>query len=169
MKRVILFFACLSAIVAFAQTAGQEPKQNWTHYVRIGAYGLGSSNADDIVRDAQASHVFGIEVDNDIPGRYESYVDPTEKLKAIHSVAEAAHKAGNKSFVYIAGTECITANADKVAHSVMKDHPEWVQRKITGEPAVFISEGRRSGFAKGMKTSGSVRTRRIGVRRTWSA
>ncbi|HTQ96406.1 MAG TPA: hypothetical protein VMH89_06350 [Candidatus Acidoferrum sp.] len=140
MKRVILFFACLSAIVVFAQTAGQEPKQNWTHYVRIAAYGLGSNNADDIVRDAQAGHVFGIEVDNDIPGRYESYVDPTEKLKAIHSVAEAAHKAGNKSFVYIAGTECITANADKVAHSVMKDHPEWVQRKITGEPAVFTAK-----------------------------
>ena len=125
----------------FCETAGQEPKQNWTHYVRIGAYGLGSNNADDIVRDAQAGHVFGIEVDNDIPGRYESYVDPTEKLKAIHSVAEAAHKAGNKSFVYIAGTECITANADKVAHSVMKDHPEWVQRKITGEPGGFHSEG----------------------------
>ena len=52
-------------------------------------------------------------------------------------MADAAHAAGNKAFVYIAGTECITANADKSAHTVMKDHPEWVQRKITGEPAVF--------------------------------
>ena len=39
--------------------------------------------------------------------------------------------------MYIAGTECITANADKSAHTVMKDHPDWIQRKITGEPAVF--------------------------------
>ena len=110
---------------------------NWTHYVRIGAYGLKSNNAESIVRDAQKGHVFGIEVDNDIPGRYESFLDPTEKLKAIHDVAAAAHAAGNKAFVYIAGTECITAHGDKSAHTVMKDHPDWVQRKITGEPAVF--------------------------------
>jgi hypothetical protein len=116
---------------------GQEPQQNWTHFVRIGAYGLSPSNSAKIVSDATASHVFGIEVDNDIPGRYESFLDPTEKLTAIKSVAEKAHQAGNKAFVYIAGTECITANADKAAHSVVKDHPDWLQRKMTGEPAVF--------------------------------
>jgi hypothetical protein len=115
------------------------PAQNWTHYVRIGAYGLQSDNAAAIVRNAQESHVFGIEVDNDIPGRYESFLDPTAKLQAIRSVTELAHKANNKTFVYIAGTECITANADKSAHSVVKDHPEWLQRKITGEPAAFTS------------------------------
>ena len=85
--------------------------QDWTHYVRIAAYGLGPTNADAIVRDATASGAYGIEVDNDIPGRYESFLDPTQKLKAIRSVAEAAHQAGNKAFIYIAGTECITANA----------------------------------------------------------
>jgi hypothetical protein len=52
-------------------------------------------------------------------------------------VAEKAHAADNRAFVYIAGTECITANADKTAHTLAKDHPDWLQRKITGEPAVF--------------------------------
>jgi hypothetical protein len=52
-------------------------------------------------------------------------------------VAEAAHKVGNHAFVYIAGTECITAHGDKVPHTLAKDHPDWLQRKITGEPAVF--------------------------------
>lgn len=119
--------------------AGQEPEQNWTHFVRIGAYGLHTDNADGIVRNAQNTHVYGIEVDNDIPGRYESFLDPTAKLRAIREVAEKAHRASNKAFVYVAGTECITADADKAVHSVMKDHPEWVQRKITGEPAVFTA------------------------------
>ena len=90
-----------------------------------------------IVADAKKTGVFGIEVDNDIPGRYESFRDPTEKLLAIRSVAEAAHQAHNHAFVYIAGTECITANAKDSPHSVLKDHPDWLQRKITGEPAVF--------------------------------
>ncbi len=138
-----LTIALLAVLVSggdlHAQVAETPVNQNWTHYVRIGAYGLKKDNAAAIVRDAQKTHVYGIEVDNDIPGRYESFLDPTEKLAAIHDVAEAAHKAGNKAFVYIAGTECITAHADSSAHTVMKDHPDWVQRKISGEPAVFTS------------------------------
>jgi hypothetical protein len=118
---------------------GDEPRQNWTHYVRIGAYGLSSTNASAIIRDAQAGHVFGIEVDNDITGRYESFLDPTEKLAAIRAFAEQAHQIRNKAFVYIAGTECITANAEKAQHSVLKDHPDWLQRNLAGEAAVFTS------------------------------
>jgi hypothetical protein len=114
-------------------------EQNWTNYVRIGAYGLHSGNAGKIVRDAERGHVFGIEVDNDIPGRYESFLDPTEKLEAIRAVADEAHEAKNRAFVYIAGTECITANAQHAQHTVMKDHPDWLQRDISGKPAVFDS------------------------------
>jgi hypothetical protein len=132
-----LFLACIFLLGAAARC--DQPTQNWTHYVRIGAYGLRSDNAVSIVRDAQATGVFGIEADNDIPGRYESFLDPSEKLQAIRAVAEEAHKYGNKSFVYIAGTECITANADKSAHTLAKDHPDWLQRKITGEPAMFAA------------------------------
>jgi hypothetical protein len=131
------FLWCLLLLSAAAEA--DAPGQNWTNYVRIGAYGLGRHEASEIVRNAEADGVFGIEVDNDIPGRYESFLDPTEKLKAIRAVAEAVHKAKNKAFVYIAGTECITANADRAAHSVVKDHPEWLQRKMTSEPAVFTS------------------------------
>jgi hypothetical protein len=112
-------------------------EQDWTHYVRIGAYSLTSNNAGQIVRDAQESGVFGIEVDNDIPGRYESFVNPEEKLKAIRALADAAHAVGNRAFVYIAGTECITANADKTPHTLAKEHPDWLQRTITGKPAIF--------------------------------
>ncbi|MDD1678482.1 MAG: hypothetical protein LUO93_04780 [Methanomicrobiales archaeon] len=116
-----------------------ERARDWTHVVRIGAYGLNSNNIDQIVRDATASHVYGIEVDNDITGRYESFLDPTHKLKEIQALAAKAHQAGNKAFVYIAGTECITANAANSAHSMAKDHPDWLQRKVTGEPAIFGS------------------------------
>jgi len=138
MKRQRRFVIFLPLIVAL--TIGATPdtaNQNWTNYVRIGAYGLRGGDALEIVRKAQASNVFGIEVDNDIEGRYESFLHPEEKLKAIRKVAEAAHKVENHAFVYIAGTECITAHGDKVAHTLAKDHPDWLQRKITGEPAIF--------------------------------
>ncbi|HSS96084.1 MAG TPA: family 10 glycosylhydrolase [Terriglobales bacterium] len=132
---------CAFAIITgFAvNSTAQQAEQNWTHKVRIGAYGLNHSNVtlEQLVRNATEDHVYGIEVDNDIPGRYESFLDPAEKLDTLRKVSELAHKANNKIYVYIAGTECITAHADKAAHSVVKDHPDWLQRKITGEPAVF--------------------------------
>jgi len=131
---------CVCGLFVLAQDSASIPdssRQNWTNYVRIGAYGLKGGDASQIVQRAQASGVFGIEVDNDIPGRYESFLHPEEKLKAIHDVAVAAHKVGNPAFVYIAGTECITAHGDQTAHTMAKDHPDWLQRKITGEPAIF--------------------------------
>ncbi len=104
--------------------------------VRIAAYPLTPENADQIVAAAEASGVYGIEVDNDIPGRYESLWKPDEKLEAIRRVAAAAHRAHNKAYVYIAGFECISTQADG-PHTLAKEHPEWLQRKVTGEPAIF--------------------------------
>src|SRR5882724_1960792 len=103
----ILLAVC---IVTHAQT--YPSSQDWSHYARIGAYGLSSSNAAEIAQKAHDSGVLGIEVDNDIPGRYESFLHPEEKLRAIRRVAEEAHRTGNHAFVYIAGTECITAHGD---------------------------------------------------------
>jgi hypothetical protein len=131
-----LTLACI--FCGTASTAENSKRANdWTHYVRIAGHSLNRENVPAIISESEKSHVFGIEVDNDIPGRYESFLDPTEKLNAIRSAAEAAHKVGNKAFVYIAGLECITANADKSAHSFFKDHPAWVQRQINGKPAIF--------------------------------
>jgi alpha-galactosidase len=128
--------------------ASDTRERNWTHRVRIGAYGLEGKDPAAIVSDATAGHVFGIEVDNDVTGRYESFLDPHEKLAAIRDLATKAHEAGNRAFVYIAGTECITKDADKAAHTLAKDHPDWLQRKITGEPALFTS-GAAFWIAKG--------------------
>ena len=136
----VIFLLLLFAAALLAAPGSREQdwtNQNWTNYVRIGAYGLRGGDAAQIVSKAQASDVFGIEVDNDIPGRYESFLDPTQKLKAIHDVAEEAHRVGNHAFVYIAGTECITAHADQTPHTLAKDHPDWLQRNIAGKPAIF--------------------------------
>src|SRR2546430_1763303 len=94
----ILIFVIV--LIVFGLIAAVPQEQDWTHYVRIAAWGLHSKDAAArIVREAQESHVSGIEVDNDIPGRYESFLHPEEKLAAIRAVAEEAHKAGNHAFV----------------------------------------------------------------------
>lgn len=121
-----------------SQQSSPNPRA-WMNEARIGAYGLSDSNASKIVQQATSSGVYGIEVDNDIPGRYESFLDPTAKLQAIRQVAKLAHHHGNHAFVYIAGLECITANAANSPHTMAKDHPDWLQRKRSGEPAMFTA------------------------------
>lgn len=128
--KMLLAFVVLSLSTVFSQ-------QNWTHYIRTAGHGLNKSNIDATIDDAKETYLFGIEVDNDPPGRYESFLDPKEKLEAIEQMAKRAHEIDNYSFVYIAGLECITANADKTEHSFFKDHPDWVQRDINNRPAIF--------------------------------
>jgi len=142
MKRIIISTYLLFLLAIILQCA--KPTQTlapatqiWTHFVRTGGHGLSLEHVDKIIESATSTHLFGIEVDNDIPGRYESFLNPEEKLQAIKAVADKAHAVGNYAYVYIAGLECITANADKSEHSFFKDHPDWVQRDITGRPAIF--------------------------------
>ncbi len=135
LKILLTLSVLLIALLYCDQLAKQE--QNWTHFVRIGGHGLNINRVDSIIEGAIDTHIFGIETDNDITGRYDSFLDPTEKLEAIKAMADAAHEAGNYAFVYIAGTECITSNADEREHTFFKDHPDWVQRNREGEPAVF--------------------------------
>jgi hypothetical protein len=141
----------LALVLAGTGSLGSQqydgPQRAWMRQVRIAAYGLRPDNAQQIVQQATASGVYGIEVDNDVPGRYESLLDPSEKLDAIRRVAATAHQAGNKAFVYVAGLECISKNADG-PHTLAKEHPDWLQRKITGEPAIFNS-GAAFWIAKG--------------------
>jgi hypothetical protein len=126
----------------------KNEQQDWTHYVRIAGHGLSLDRVDEIVKSATETHVFGIETDNSLTGYYESFLDPTEKLKAIAAITRKAHQAENYVFIYTEGLETITSNADEKKHTFFKDHPDWVQRDITDRPAVFgggtafwISEG----------------------------
>jgi len=82
-------------ILALLSSLNGQVSQDWTHYVRIAGHSLRLDNTDQIIRSATDTNVFGIEVDNDIPGRYESFLDPGEKLKALRDVARKAHEAGN--------------------------------------------------------------------------
>ena len=130
---VIIIMMLFSLTNAYGQS-------DWLDTVRTTAFPLSNTNSDSIIKNATQTYISGIEVDNDIPGRYLSFLDPTEKLEAIKTVSEKAHKVGNHTFVYVAGLECITPDASNSKHTLFKDHPDWVQRDINGRPAKFTSK-----------------------------
>ncbi|MCF7805470.1 MAG: hypothetical protein K9N46_08890 [Candidatus Marinimicrobia bacterium] len=127
---IIFLFGCQSQ-------QGQTQTQDWTHYIHTTGNGLSIDNVDEIIAEAETTHVYGIEVDNDVPGRYPSFLDPTQKLTALEKMAEQAHAHDNYAFVYVAGLECITPNVEDFGRSFFRDHPDWVQRDINGNPAIF--------------------------------
>ncbi|HEY6907674.1 MAG TPA: hypothetical protein VI230_09400, partial [Ignavibacteriaceae bacterium] len=135
MKILKLYIAVL--VLFLGWTTNIHAQRNWTHTVRIAGNPLSSEEIDSIILKAKESFVSGIEVDNDITGRYESLLDPSQKLETIKKITEEAHRINNHTFVYIAGLECITSEADKKEHTFFKDHPDWVQRDINGRPALF--------------------------------
>ena len=145
---LILVSGCADSNSEPEKTVDQKKPRDWTNYIRTAGHGLSKENIEATIKDAKETNLFGIEVDNDIPGRYESFLNPSEKLEALALIAKRAHAIDNYAFVYIAGLECITANADSESHSFYKDHPDWVQRDINDRPAMFgggdafwISEG----------------------------
>ncbi len=119
--------------------ANKNYAQDWMHYVRTSGHGCELNELHRIMDDARQTHLFGIEVDNDITGRYTSLLNPDLKLEAIRAMADSAHAAGNFAFVYTAGLECITDSVTPQSHTFFRDHPDWAQRNKKGDPAIFGS------------------------------
>jgi len=111
--------------------------QDWTHYVRTSGHGCEMDQLHAIMNDARQTYLFGIEVDNDITGRYNSLLIPDLKLRAIKAMADSAHVAKNYAFVYTAGLECITDSVLPQSRTFLRDHPDWAQRNKKGDPALF--------------------------------
>ena len=110
-------FVCSSfAVLAFAFPSGQD----WTNYVRIGAYGLkGARNAAKIVQQRPGKRRLRHRSRQRHPRPLRELCQSRRKTEGDPARSPKRRtRAGNHAFVYIAGTECITANADQTpAHA----------------------------------------------------
>ena len=55
----------------------------------------------------------------------------------LDKVAKQAHALGMHAVIYYPSLEVLTPNGETLPHSMYKDHPDWVQRGIGGQPNVF--------------------------------
>lgn len=133
MIKIRTSFVFLLALISISKGYSQD----WTHFVRTSGHGCEMDQLHAIMNDARQTYLFGIEVDNDITGRYTSLLVPDRKLKAIKAMADSAHADNNFAFVYTAGLECITDSMTPQSRSFLRDHPDWAQRNKKGDPALF--------------------------------
>jgi len=138
--QIVTGLLCLVYIVGCKVNSQKMEEQNWTHYVRTAGHSASIDHIDEVFEQVEKTYVRGIEIDNSLTGYYESFLDPEEKLKAIQAYVDRAHETGHKIYVYTEGLEIITSNADRKPHTFYKDHPDWVQRDIYGNPAIFTSD-----------------------------
>ena len=85
---------CISLVCAgfVTQCEPASSSGDWSRYVRIAGHGLRPGTIPATIAESTGSHVFGIEVDNDIPGRYESFLDPAAKLETSASRGRRARR-----------------------------------------------------------------------------
>ncbi len=83
-SKIVILFIVLFSRLMFSQST----EQDWTRFARISGNGLSYNNINDIMKKAKEQGVLGIELDNDITGRYDSFLDPTQKLEEIKKAAE---------------------------------------------------------------------------------
>lgn len=89
-----------------------------------------------------AAHVGVVVIDSDLS----FYMDDTlfeENAAFIDHVARECHARGMKAVTYYPMLEALTEDAETTASTMFKDHPDWVQIGIDGQPNTFVGgEGR---------------------------
>ena len=83
-----------------------------------------------------------VEVDAELSA-YMTDAEYKKQVDLLHHITEGCHQRGMRAVAYFPTLEVLTANAEDVEHTMFKDHPDWVQTSITGEPNMFIGGGGR--------------------------
>jgi hypothetical protein len=123
------------------------PKREWLRGARIaGLSAFADATACDFAGDLDRmadERVTVVEVDSELS----SYLDErefTEQLRVIDLVARESHARGMRCIAYWPILEVLTSNAETKTNTMSKDHPDWLQIGIDGNPNVFVGGGGRA-------------------------
>jgi len=98
--------------------------------------GISDTEMDIKIAEQKARNVSIIELDTALS----YYLNDTEfaaEAATINAASEKAHAVGLKTVIYYPAMEVITQNGVNIPNTMFKDHPEWIQRGINGDPNVF--------------------------------
>lgn len=140
LARILSLGSLLTLLLVILTPLAAAPIPDWAIKARIAnmepdIYQT-EQELDALVAQRKAENVSVLELD---PG-FSDYLNDAEftaRVDLVRRVTEKAHANGMKTVVYITSLEVNTINGETLPSSMFKDHPDWVQRGFSGEPAVF--------------------------------
>ncbi len=121
-----------------------SPNSSWLTSARIAGDDFWEDMTDEEVREKVQNlvqqNVNVLELDIGLIHLYETFFNPEIYIQATEQIVEIAHEEGLAVVEYISGFEIITEGANKKEHSVLMDHPDWLQQDLQGNYAVYGSE-----------------------------
>ncbi len=147
---LILCLLSLSILSQSRITSGIEIQSvdpstpDWLKSARIVGYEFWEDMEDEEIRERVlelvSQNVNVLELDIGLIHLYETFFDPEIYIDGTERIVEIAHQEGLFVVEYIAGFELITEDASSKDNSTLKNHPEWIQRDLDGNYAVYGSE-----------------------------
>jgi hypothetical protein len=112
----------------------------WVRSARIAGLSLTPAMTDAeveaLVVQRAAENVSVVELDSGLS----YYLDDAgfdAQVAFLDRVAARVHAHGMNAVIYYPSLEVVTTNGETLAHSMYKDHPDWIQVSIDGTPNVF--------------------------------
>ncbi|HHJ40382.1 MAG: hypothetical protein AXA67_05995 [Methylothermaceae bacteria B42] len=143
---IVWLIVTLTGISAYAnspngtQSSLSPTIADWAKLARIGGFDADPEMSDQEVADLMTvrknENVSVLEVDSGLS----NYLNETQfqiQLNFLTKVANMAHDRNMRAVVYYPSLEVTTPNGENLAHTMYKDHPDWIQKGIDGSPNVF--------------------------------
>ncbi|WP_430231951.1 family 10 glycosylhydrolase [Nitrosomonas communis] len=139
----ILALLGIFASLSLTNTAqAEEPAafNSWVKTARIGGAELftemTAQEMGQIISNMVSQKVTVIEADSNLSS-YLTDAQFEQELALMRSFAAEAHKRDLRVVWYYPSLEVLTPNGKNLEHTMFKDHPDWVQIGIDGQPNVF--------------------------------
>ncbi|SFI80971.1 Beta-galactosidase trimerisation domain-containing protein [Nitrosomonas sp. Nm34] len=136
---LLVIFPSLS-LTNTARAAEPDAFNSWVKTARIGGAavftGMTAQEMNQIISNMVSQKVTVIEADSNLSD-YLTDAQFEQELALMHRFATEVHKRDLKVVWYYPSLEVLTPNGKNIEHTMFKDHPDWVQIGIEGQPNVF--------------------------------
>ena len=121
-------------------TVASTDFEPWAQTARVAGasvwVGMTQTQVNNVITNMSAQNVSVIEADSNL-SNYMTDAEFDQELALMRQFSTAAHAKGIRIGWYYPTFEVLTENGANIAHTMYKDHPDWVQVGLDGTPNVF--------------------------------
>jgi uncharacterized membrane protein YgcG len=154
-----LFLSLLILTTFYKNVGAAEPSafSSWAKTAKLGGaalyVGMTPEEIEQVLSNMVAQKVTVIEADSEL-SNYLTDAQFEQELTLMRSVAAAAHLRGLRVVWYYPTLEVLTPNGKNLEHTMYKDHSDWIQISLDGQPNVFYGgDGRVHWVEKDMESA----------------